>query len=705
LQHISGDLVVNTSATPLMSLDAVALDTETTSLDARIARIVEIAILRMRGLRLSHDKTLELFVHPQCPIPASASEIHGITDKDLRGAPEFRHVVAALDERIGTAVVIGHNIGYDLAVIDREYARAGLTWNVPRSLDVRALARLADPHLASYDLRALCDWLDVDLIRRHRAFPDALAAAKVFIALVPRLRSCGIRTLAEAELASRDLPGEERLYQVGGWISPAQAVAADAAPAIAAVDSYPYRNRVRDVAHHRPIFVDPSVKIKEAAEKVTEPSSAGLVLVKSSNGRVSFVTDADLLKASVAPDGNVATLDNIKRRTLPSVAEDDFLYRALGRMYRLNVPHLGVVNRTGDIVGTISAADLLRHRVTSALILGDEIEAARTVPDLGLAWGKLPKVVAASLREGVEPTDIANIISAEIRVLTARAADLAEEHMLASGKGRAPCAYAVLVLGSAGRGDSLLSADQDNALVYKVGEPDGKEDAWFAEAGAKIADILHEVGVPYCDGGVMAKNSGCRHSLEIWKNVVEGWFERPGPKEALASDIFFDGVPVYGDLMLANDLLDYSYVRAETASSFIAALALFAKDWRPPIGMFGRLATDSDGRIDLKRNGLLPIVTAARTLALKHGIRLTSTVARLTELKTRSLVDSGLVERAVAAFTAIVRAVLAQQIRDSQHGIRLSARVDVATMGPEEKRKLTNSMRAINELIGKTLER
>ncbi len=84
--------------------------------------------------------------------------------------------------------------------------------------------------------------------------------------------------------------------------------------------------------------------------------------------------------------------------------------------------------------------------------------------------------------------------------------------------------------------------------------------------------------------------------------------------------------------------------------------------------MFGRLVTESDGRIDLKRNGLLPIVTAARTLALKYGIRPTSTVARLTELKARSLVEPAVIERAISAFSDIVRAVLAQQIQ------RLSAR-------------------------------
>ena len=515
---------------------------------------------------------------------------------------------------------------------------------------------------------------------------------------------CELGGLGNRLEASRELVGEERLYQVGGWISPAQAVTADTGPAIAAVDSYPYRHRVRDVAYHSPVFVEPSADVREVAQKVTDPSSGGLAIVKPVGGKSFFVTAADLLEAAMASNGDVPSLRDVRRHPLTTIADDDFLYRALGRMSRLNTPHLGIVNRSGEIVGTISADDLLRHRVTSALILGDEIEAARTVPDLGRAWARLPEVVTTSLREGVKPTDIAAIIGAEIRTLTARAAGLAVNRMIVAGKGVPPCQYAVLVLGSAGRGDSLLSSDQDNALVYAAGEPDGKEDAWFAEAGAHIADILHEIGIPYCEGGVMAKNPGCRHSLEDWKKVVEGWVERPGPKEALASDIFFDGVPVYGELALASDLMAYSYARAEASPPFVAALARFAKDWQPPIGLFGRLQPDKDGRIDLKKNGLLPIVTAARTLALKHGIRPTSTVTRLTELKVRSLAEADMIDRAISGFTVMVRAVLAQQVSDSQRGVRLSARVDIGGMGPEEKESLTKSMRAINELIGATLQ-
>ena len=78
--------------------------------------------------------------------------------------------------------------------------------------------------------------------------------------------------------------------------------------------------------------------------------------------------------------------------------------------------------------------------------------------------------------------------------------------MKAEGQGEPPCAYALCVLGSAGRGESLLAMDQDNAIVFADGEPGDAADRWFARFGGIVADILHEVGVPYCKGGVMAKN-------------------------------------------------------------------------------------------------------------------------------------------------------------------------------------------------------
>jgi len=148
-QHSNGcrrtdiGIAVNSSTTPLISLRAVAIDTETTGLDARTARIVEIAAVRVNGLEVEGSVALQQLVRPDVPVPESASRIHGLAAHDLEASPRFADIGLAPRDVMNTAVVIGHNVGYDLAVLDREYARAGLEWIAPRSLDVRALARLA----------------------------------------------------------------------------------------------------------------------------------------------------------------------------------------------------------------------------------------------------------------------------------------------------------------------------------------------------------------------------------------------------------------------------------------------------------------------------------------------------------------------------------------------------------------------------------
>ena len=247
------------------------------------------------------------------------------------------------------------------------------------------------------------------------------------------------------------------------------------------------------------------------------------------------------------------------------------------------------------------------------------------------------------MREGLEATEIGAIIAAEICALTERAAQIAEAEMFEAGRGRPPEPYAVLVLGSAGRGDSLLSADQDNAIVFGSGDPLGPEDLWFSQAGSRIADILYAVGLPYCPGGVMAKNPGCRHDLAGWRKTVAGWIETADPAAALASDIFFDAVPAHGELALADNLMDFAFAEAAKSPRFLSVLAAMTRKWEPPIGLFGRLRSEQDGRLDLKRSGLLPIVTLARALALKHGIRARSTLERLADIGGRGLVDRELI--------------------------------------------------------------
>ncbi len=89
-------------------------------------------------------------------------------------------------------------------------------WPRFRALDVRALARLAAPTLADHGLDRLCEWLGLEIKGRHTALGDAEATGQVFLALVPLLRAKNIRTLAEAEAASRSL-AEQEARSTGGY--------------------------------------------------------------------------------------------------------------------------------------------------------------------------------------------------------------------------------------------------------------------------------------------------------------------------------------------------------------------------------------------------------------------------------------------------------------------------------------------------------
>ena len=211
------------SVIPLIALDAVVIDTETTGLDPRKAWIVEIAAVRLVAGRLQSKPAFRRLLRPGEPIPETAISIHGINDAMVAGAPAFADVWPELSSFIGGAVVIGHALGFDLAVLKRECERAGIDWVRPRTLDTRLLAEVAEPDLAGYSLDSLAAWLGVEITDRHSALGDALACARIFLALLPKLREGGIRTLAEAERACRALTDVLNQQHRAGWVEAVEA--------------------------------------------------------------------------------------------------------------------------------------------------------------------------------------------------------------------------------------------------------------------------------------------------------------------------------------------------------------------------------------------------------------------------------------------------------------------------------------------------
>jgi DNA polymerase-3 subunit epsilon/CBS domain-containing protein len=679
------------TATPLLAIRAIALDTETTGLDVKTARMIEIAMLDAR--RPDAAPLVDTLLACAEPIPAAATAVHGIAAADLAGAPGFAAAHGGIAAALAGGVVVGHTIGFDIAMLRRECERAGLPALAPPALDVRILAQIVAPQLSSYSLEGLAAWLGVAVGARHRARGDAETAARIFTALIPLLREKGIRTFGEAQARCRMVTDAMSGVTPGDWELPSGRPSAG--DAVEKLDHYPYSHRVRDVMNPAPVLVPPEMPTGEALRMLADKRISS-VLVGTDLGSadtLGIVTERDLLRAlaRAGADAFAQPIGAVASRPLLTVPEDALIYRAIGRMANRNVRHLVALDADDGVAGVLTTRDLLKLRASAAIALGDDIDSAGDVATLAAAWAKLPGMARALLAEGVTARAVAAVIAREIGALTRRAAQLAESAMAAEGLGAAPCAYAVLVLGSAGRGESLLAMDQDNAVIFAEGEPDGEADRWFAEHGSRMTRILHEVGVPLCKGGVMASEPAFRGSLHEWRERVRRWLSRARPEDLLAVDIFFDFRAVHGRRALATELWREAWSAVATQTAFLKLLGEDAAGGGAYISLFGKIKGDEDGRIDVKGAVLKGVVTTARLLAMRRGV-----LKHATEERLAGLAGAGHGGADIAGLDGDQRLALAlilrQQLADIAAGLPPSNRVALKSLSREEHDALKEAL-------------
>ena len=463
--------------------------------------------------------------------------------------------------------------------------------------------------------------------------------------------------------------------------------------AIERLDSFPYRHGVRDLMSAPVITIAAGDTVAAAARLMSERRISSLIILDGEGRAGGILTERDVLRLVAAgASADTATVGDTMSAPVQTIEADALVYRALARMARLDIRHLPVVDAGGRPVGMLTSGALLKQRASRVLTLGDEIATAADAAGLRAAHGRLAGLAKGLLGEGVSAVEIAAVIAGVTRDLTARAGELALEEMSAS-HGAPPGKWCLLVLGSAGRGESLLTPDQDNALILDDGVTD---DAWFAEFGTRVNRLLDEAGVPYCKGGVMAGNAEYRRTLLGWREQVDTWVARPQPQALLNVDIFFDFVPVLGDVALAGDLRAAAAASAAASPSFLRLLAE-ANAHGGGIDLLGRFRLQ-DGRIDLKLRGLLPIVGGARVVALAWRFATRSTDARLVEAAAAGALPERLAQRLQQARATIVEATLDQQLADLAGGQPPSNKVDPKRLKRDRAKHLREALKVASEV-------
>ncbi len=301
--------------------------------------------------------------------------------------------------------------------------------------------------------------------------------------------------------------------------------------------------------------------------------------------------------------------------------------------------------------------------------------------------GEMVGVVGRLLADDdVDVLAVTQVLASVNDALTRRLLELAEDEL-----GPPPSAYAWLSLGSHGRGEQVLSSDQDSALAFADDAEGALE--YFPHLAQHVVTALARAGLPLCDGGYMATN-WCRPIGEF-REMFHAWVERPEPEALLRAEVFLDVRPVHGDLPV--DVLDRMLVVGGTHGPFRVQMARAAVTFRPPLTFFGRLRTP-DSALDVKRAGTAAIVLLARLYALAGG-----SSARTTLLRLEAAAAAGTLSRVGAgdladAYRFLTGLRLRHQVEQVQQGRTPDNLVPLDDLTAADRERLRTTLRHLRDV-------
>jgi DNA polymerase III subunit epsilon len=183
--------------TPLVDVEFVVLDLETTGGSPANDRITEVGAVKIRGGEVIG--TFQTLVNPGVPIPPLISALTGITDPMVADQEPIEVVLPCLLEFLGGAVLVAHNASFDRRFVQANLERHGYQRLTNRVVCTARLARKLLPRdeVPNVRLATLAAYLGATVAPCHRALTDARATVDVFHSLLEQAGSYGVLALED----------------------------------------------------------------------------------------------------------------------------------------------------------------------------------------------------------------------------------------------------------------------------------------------------------------------------------------------------------------------------------------------------------------------------------------------------------------------------------------------------------------------------
>lgn len=199
------------------------------------------------------------------------------------------------------------------------------------------------------------------------------------------------------------------------------------------------------------------------------------------------------------------------------------------------------------------------------------------------------------------------------------------------------CRFSFILLGSGGRDELTLSSDQDHMVLFPDGEELSEdEEIFFAHLMQRISVSMVKLGLPLCEGNVLATNRKWRLTESQLKMLIDQWFAQNDWKQVREFIILYDMKRVYGDADSIERIRKFIFRKLEENPLFLERIYENMKKNEIPLTSLGRVSTlmhgSYHGAISIKQGMYLPLVKSIRLLAIGEKIDATSTLDRIDAL-------------------------------------------------------------------------
>ena len=228
--------------------DFIAIDVETTGLDHKNDRIIEIGAIKFSSGKPGAE--FSTLINPGVPLPAAITQLTGIQANDLKDAPAFDKIAVALIDFMAGFPLCGHQIEFDIGFLNEEFKRIGRPKISSPEIDTALLSRIIIPSISRFSLKHMSRSLGIELENAHRALADARASGYAACALLAKLGAVPPQVrLAMARFAPASLvktllfkslddnQASAPVSFIGAAQKPPKKLSAQAAPAALSIDT------------------------------------------------------------------------------------------------------------------------------------------------------------------------------------------------------------------------------------------------------------------------------------------------------------------------------------------------------------------------------------------------------------------------------------------------------------------------------------